>query len=420
MRVRCRPGTRVYDGTVVDARKQPGDDHGASASLHRSRPQSKILFYCDAHEIGGAEVHLGRLLALLPDRFDVAVAATEPHVLAHLASQRPGVCSHELPRIRNRFDFRSMAAHVRLIAGLRPDILQISLNRPWGSQWAVLGGLVTPGVRVVTVEHAPRRPKHLRHRVYLRLVPRLVQAHVATGEASADLVASLVKVPRDRMTVIPPGVPDVVLGQPPGLVDGPVIGTLARLDPAKGLSVLLLALCQLPGVTAVLVGEGSDRHRLQRMAAALGIADRVEFVGWSDQARGHLSRLDLFVLPSWEESVPLSIVEAMLAELPVVATDVGGISELVTPNTGLLVAAGDPSALAGAIGELLADPDRMRRLGRAGRIRALRSFSAEAMGARFAALYENLTEGEDNTSSPGRTGAGGACEDARGLLHRHS
>ena len=121
------------------------------------------------------------------------------------------------------------------------------------------------------------------------------------------------------------------------------------------------------------------------------MADRAHFVGWSDEPRRHLEALEVFVLPSRFEGFPLAVVEAMLAELPVVASDVGAVREAVLDGrTGLLVPRDDPEALAAAVRELLADPARRRAMGAAGRTLALERYTAAAMARRFESLYDEL------------------------------
>jgi glycosyltransferase involved in cell wall biosynthesis len=171
-----------------------------------------------------------------------------------------------------------------------------------------------------------------------------------------------------------------------------VIGSLGRLEPQKGYDVLVHSLSELPGVTAVIVGEGSERGRLVRLAERLGVSERLVLPGRSDDARRYLTIFDVFVLPSRFEAFPLAIVEAMLAEVPVVATDVGSVSEAVLEGqTGTLVARDDPSSLAGAVRDLLEDPQRARELGRRGREVAVERFTSAAMARAFEALYDEVT-----------------------------
>src|SRR4029077_16883768 len=97
---------------------------------------------------------------------------------------------------------------------------------------------------------------------------------------------------------IPSGVPDVALRELPRRSHGPVIGWLGRIEHQKGLDVLVRSMTELPGVTAVLVGDGSERLRLADLARSLGIADRIVFEGWSERPRDYLTTFDLYVQPS--------------------------------------------------------------------------------------------------------------------------
>ena len=155
--------------------------------------------------------------------------------------------------------------------------------------------------------------------------------------------------------------------------------------------MLLRALVDLPAVSAVLVGDGPERGALERLAGELGIAGRVHFAGYTPAARAYLGAIDVLALPSRFEALPLTVVEAMLAELPVVATDVGSVREAVVDGeTGVLVPANDPGALARAIGAVLADDVRARALGSAGRVRALELFSPTAMARAYEQLYDEV------------------------------
>jgi glycosyltransferase involved in cell wall biosynthesis len=167
----------------------------------------------------------------------------------------------------------------------------------------------------------------------------------------------------------------------------PVVGILARLDHVKGIDVLLRSTVDVPGIDLALVGRGPERTALEQQASALGIASRVTFVDWTESPRDALAGFDIFVLPSRHEGLPLSIVEAMLAGLPVVATNVGSVAEAVLDGTtGYVVPPEDTVALSRALQDLAEDPARRERMGAAGRARALEHFTA----SRMAAMYENL------------------------------
>jgi glycosyltransferase involved in cell wall biosynthesis len=135
--------------------------------------------------------------------------------------------------------------------------------------------------------------------------------------------------------------------------------TVAALEPRKGLDVLLRALDQVPGINLTMVGEGAERGHLEQLVAELGLGPRVRLLGAVGQHR--LAELygaaDVFCLPSFAEGVPTVLMEAMSMELPVVATHIMGVPELVEDGrSGLLVPPGRADLLANALARLTADP----------------------------------------------------------------
>lgn len=148
---------------------------------------------------------------------------------------------------------------------------------------------------------------------------------------------------------------------------------VGRLADLKGVTILLEALQRMkkerPDVELTIVGDGPDRARFEKAAEDLDVADRVSFVGSRSQAdvAEHLAETDVFVLPSFAEGVPVTLMEAMASGVPVVATRVGGVAELVDDGTnGYLVEAGEAAPLADAVLSLLADPSTRNRFGNAG------------------------------------------------------
>jgi glycosyltransferase involved in cell wall biosynthesis len=187
------------------------------------------------------------------------------------------------------------------------------------------------------------------------------------------------------------GVPDVEVAPAPHSGPGTVIGTVGRLTTEKGIEDLVRALAQVPNAFLVVVGDGPQRDALSGLARDLGVADRLQITGWSAQAASWIRRFDVFALPSHLEGFPLVVVEAMLAGKPVVATDVGSVSEAVVEGeTGLLVPPGSPTALADALNRLIADPAEAARLGAHARERAVRHYSADVMAEQFSSLYREI------------------------------
>ena len=170
-----------------------------------------------------------------------------------------------------------------------------------------------------------------------------------------------------------------------------LVFTAARLHEQKGIDVLIEA---VPGISAthfVIAGDGPERRSLEKLARDLGVEERVTFLGARSDIPALLRASDLFVLPSRYEGFPLALLEAMAAEVAVVATRIAGVDELVVDGeTGYLVEAGDSAALGSAITSLLADPDRREALATRGHELVLQRHTAEAMTARVTRVYEEL------------------------------
>ncbi len=207
--------------------------------------------------------------------------------------------------------------------------------------------------------------------------------------------------PRARVVVVPNPVPNPVHPASPAVSEQAEAGRilfLGRLDPAKGVDELLQACAVLaarqPRLRLVLGGSG-DLDWVRRRAGELGIADRVETPGWLDAAArdAQLARAWLFCLPSHAEGLPMSVLEAMAAGVPVVATRVGGIPETLADGAlGLLAPPRDAPALACAIGRLMDDGLLHARLACAARAAVERHYSAGVVCATLAALYAQLLD----------------------------
>ncbi len=211
----------------------------------------------------------------------------------------------------------------------------------------------------------------------------------------------------ERMTTVPNGVRPrgpgpgrraarVALGLEP---DQLVVLTIGRLTVMKGQRYLLDAVPDLarrfPDLAVVVLGSGHLHEQLRAQADGLGIGDRVHLPGHRTDARMLLDAADVFVLPSRHEGMPLVLLEAMDAGLPVVATRVIGSEEVVADGvTGLLVPPGDPAALGAALGRLLAEPGLRKQYGRAGRQRYQQCFTSARMAVDTAAVYQRVLQAE--------------------------
>jgi len=188
-----------------------------------------------------------------------------------------------------------------------------------------------------------------------------------------------------------------------------VIGTVGNLFAVKGQTYLLKACKALadayPNIALLIAGEGEELSSLRKEASDLGIADNVKFLGFRSDVPSLLQAMEVFVLPSLSEGLPLSLLEALALQKPVVATNVGGIPEIVQDGlAGFLVPPGSPEALAERILLLLRSPATADRFGKAGRRRVEEAFDVAKMIEEYQSLYESrpMYQAEDGR---GRCGA---------------
>ncbi|HYO75605.1 MAG TPA: glycosyltransferase family 4 protein, partial [Thermoanaerobaculia bacterium] len=175
---------------------------------------------------------------------------------------------------------------------------------------------------------------------------------------------------------------------PPGR---PILVTVSVLRPAKGIEFLLDAAKRVDNAVFLILGDGNKREEWQALAAQQGIGDRVRWAGYRTDVDTILAGCDALVHPSLDDAFPTVLLEAMAAGLPVVATRVGGIPEIVNDGaTGILVPPGDAEALASGIEELLSDRERMRRMGALATDSAITRFSTAAWVSRLTAVYDEV------------------------------
>jgi glycosyltransferase involved in cell wall biosynthesis len=223
------------------------------------------------------------------------------------------------------------------------------------------------------------------------VVSEVVLAALTRSGVAAEKIATIFNgVDIERFREAKPTLPAQMIHS-----DCPVVGFVARLVPDKGGEFLLRAaqqvLAEYPKTTFVFVGEGPSRKQLERLAGELGIDRHVVFAGARDDMPGVYASLDVLVLPSLVESMPMCVLEAMAAGKPVIATHTGAIPKVVaSEENGLLIEPGDVSSLRDAIVRLLADKEFARRLSENGRRCVRQKFSAQAMAKSYLDQYREL------------------------------
>jgi glycosyltransferase involved in cell wall biosynthesis len=255
---------------------------------------------------------------------------------------------------------------------------------------------------VVHTDHSQILTKHRFRPAYRWVLRRGISHAVAVSEHLRRYLIDTFDVPEALVTTIPNGIDisrftaavDVaVLRRELGIREGElVIGTIGRLMEQKGMAYLLQAFAVLVrrrgDVKLVIVGDGELRHDLERLAERLEVSERVVFAGIRKDVPNLMRLFDVFALPSLWEGQPITVVEAMAAGTPVVATDVGGNAEILRHGEfGVLVPPRDENALAEAIGALLSDPARAGALGRKAASHAARELTSASMVKKYEDVF---------------------------------
>jgi glycosyltransferase involved in cell wall biosynthesis len=367
------------------------------SDVHASGPRRpRIVLLITLAEVGGAQTYVASLLPALADRFDVVVAAHGPGPLVDAAAVsriRFVPLVHLRRRVSPWRDLVALVELVRLLRRERPDIVHANSSKAGvlGRLAALLAGVP---IRIFTV-HGWAFSAHsgLSSRLYRwadRLVRPLTTTTICVAESERSSGLGAATCDPARTLVIPNAVDVAAAPRSTHAGDPPRIVAVGRLQRPKDFVTLVRALQGVPAGTfeMVLVGEGPDRRRVEQEIVGLGLADRVHLYGECHDVRDLLAGSDVFVLSSNSEGMPLSVLEAMAAGLPVVASRVGGVPELVADGvTGILVAPGDEEELTAALRRLLDDPALRRRLGDAGRRRAKEHFDLDSFWRAHVALY---------------------------------
>jgi glycosyltransferase involved in cell wall biosynthesis len=366
-----------------------------------------VAFLTRDLQIGGAEV-------LLRDFLGTARAVGGPGCAYRVYPLRGGGPVEEELRkldipvrgLHGRIPFDPGAA-VRLARCLRAD--RVDLLHCHLPEAGVVGRIACRLARipVVYTEHSLWDHHHPVARALNRATLAWNDRVIAVSEAVRRCVLAGSRTPPDRVVTIPNGIDvarverDAASAPAPwkteGIADGTrIVGTVGSLAPVKGHRYLLHALAHLRArghqVHGVIVGrDRGELPRLRRLAVDLGLEGCVTFAGQRADAAALIRAFDVFVLPSLSEGLPVTLLEAMALGRPVVATDVGGIPEVLRDGQdGLVVPAGDPAALAAGIDALLRDPERASRLGRTARERVLDEYTVRRMVVRYQQVHREV------------------------------
>jgi glycosyltransferase involved in cell wall biosynthesis len=363
----------------------------------------RVLHLLVTMPVGGAEDLVAAIATGLPaERFEIRVAClgSPGPVGRELFQAGHRVVSLGLD-VKHTSFMRLVAATRRLLKEQHPEILHTHLYHPnlYGRLAAL--GLGLKGV-VAEVHNSYTTVKWHR-RLWNCLLARVTDCLLVSGPQVWDDVRRYDGVPEAKLKLIPYGIRLEELQVPESQaeakarlgVTGFCLGTVGRLEEQKGHEYLLAAVAalapEIPDLALLLVGDGRRREFLQQQARELGVQDRVRFLGTRRDLPMIYRALDLYVQPSLWEGLPLSLLMAMGAGLPVVATQVSGAREVIEEGVnGRLVPPGDSPALTAALGELHRQPDLRRRLGQHAHETVAAHHSQAAMLRQLADLYLEL------------------------------
>jgi glycosyltransferase involved in cell wall biosynthesis len=373
--------------------------------------------------IGGTRRHLHDLVhGLLARGVEVEVvcsALRDPRMREDMAGMaHAGARVHELPMVRAISPFRDSWHALRLgglLLGSRFDVVHTHSSKA-GALGRVAALLCSRAVRIHTPhtyafsftaagqggeKAGPRGLLLGTERLLARITQRVI--HVSASEREEG--RALRVVPGGRQRVVHNGIDPARFARPAGgaalraelgiPAGARVVSSVGLLNDAKGHDILVAAAARLPSdVHVLVVGHGEREGALRERAAALGLGPRLHLPGWRDDISAVHAASDVFALPSRWEGLPYSLLEAMAAGLPCVASDVNGSRDIlgVEPACGLLVPREDPAALAAALQRLLAEPELAARLARAGVARVADEFTLDAMLDRTLAVYREALD----------------------------
>ncbi len=364
--------------------------------MPRTTSPPLILHVFPTFAVGGVQVRFAATVNHFGRRWRHAVIAMDGDLSCRerldpsLDIAFPSVMVRKGDTLGNILRFR------RVLRRLRPDLLVTS---NWGSiEWSVAN--LTPAVRQVHIEDGfgpDDRAGRLPRRVRLRRIVLRGRLVVLPSRTLWNIATEIWRLDPRHLRYVPNGIDLARFAGPPQPGDrpcpaaGPLVGTVAALRPEKNIARLLRAFAlAAPHGPAVLViaGDGPERPALEGLAQELGIAARVRFAGHVADPEQLFKQLDVFAMSSDTEQMPLSLLEAMAAGLPVAATDVGDIRSMLATANAPYVTALDDAALATGLRTLLEQAGLRQALGAANRAKAEQDFNQDAMFQAWAAAFD--------------------------------
>lgn len=351
------------------------------------------VIYSGARHWGGIETYILHLFETVPKDFEITLVSLGKWELAEKIAEAGGQVryfSGARFRLKTIFEITSFLK--------KKNFSVISASGAVASAYGRAVSCVS-GLPIVVTLHSipeydyPNKLYSLFHVFAARISRWRTSRYIVV---SNYLKEQLLKegVPSKKISVVYNGVPDIgVREKKPG--SEVVLGSMGRLHFAKGYQNLIGALVELDKseVQLKIWGEGEERESLLNLVQSLGLGDRVSFEGFSSDPAGMLSEIDIYVQPSLSEGFGISVVEAMLAQKPVVVTAAGSLPELIeNGKTGLVADGTSPEVLAAAITKQLNDPKSAETMAKASRAAALKRFNLQDFSSKTYSVFKEVTK----------------------------
>jgi len=370
----------------------------------------KLLFLTTQGHWGGAQKYVYDLATSLAGEFDIIVAVGDPEGEKQLQEKLQIIQLQHLRReISPIHDLLAIWEIRNLYKKIKPDIVHLN-----SSKAGILGSLASQMSNVncqmsliytahgwVFEEPLSRVSKNL-YRLAEKYTARAKDAIIVLSGKDKTIAREKLGIPLNRLTLIPNGLNPPALSLPRAearqilelKADATVVGTIANHYKTKGLDVLLRAVAEIKkemdNLQVIIIGDGPERARLKALIAKLNLRACVRLTGFLPDANKYLPALDIFVLPSRKEGLPYTLLEAMRAGLPIIATAVGAMPTVITNGVdGLLVPPESPRALGQALQKFTANQEYHDQLGLAAKRRA-EAFSLTKQIQATTTLYRSL------------------------------
>lgn len=358
-----------------------------------SMPQIPVGIFLTSFDPGGTERQMTELISRLDDaRFRVHVVCLrrEGSWLPRVAGRAASITEFRISGFARPATARQLWRFAQWCRRERISVLHTCDF--YSNVFGLIGGAIA-GVPVRVGSRRELNPDKTDGQIRLQRFAYKFATRVVANSPAAAAILRTEGVPSSAVITIPNGVDASAYPEKADRSDVRTVITVANLRPEKNHETLIAAAARLatscPNLRYQIVGEGSRRPVLERLAAKHGVDHLVTFLGHREDVPALLAAADIFVLPSRSEAFPNSAIEAMAAGLPVVASAVGGLLDLIeTGRTGILVPPSDPEPLARAIRFLYEDPQRAREMGREARREVRAQYSFERMVTAFGDLYD--------------------------------